>query len=51
MLPKDLDDKSRQEPDSNSFKDELGEDILNGDADETLERADEAGIDINDLNL
>ena len=37
MPSEDLDDAKKNKLDPNSFKEELGEDILNGDAGETLE--------------
>ena len=41
--------KNKLEPDS--FKDELSDDILNGDAEEILEQPEDNEIDIDDLKL
>lgn len=51
MAAQDSDDKTKKEIDPDSLREELADDILNGDADEALERADEAGVDIDDLDL
>ena len=51
MPVKNLDDKTKNKLDPDSLKEELGEDILNGYADEALEQKEGAGIDIDDLEL
>jgi hypothetical protein len=51
MPVKNLDDKTKNKLDPGSFKEELGEDILNGYADEASEQKEEDGMDIDDLEL
>ncbi len=47
----DLEDEIRMELDEDGLKEELAEQINNGDADEALERIENLGIDINELDL
>jgi hypothetical protein len=51
MSNEGLEDEIRMVVDENSLKEELVEQINNGDADEALERMDVLGIDIDDLDL
>lgn len=47
----DLEDEIRMEVDEDGLKEELAEQINNGDADEALERIENLGIDIDELDL
>ena len=47
----DLEDEIRMEIDEDGLKEELAEQINSGDVDEALERMENLGIDIDDLDL
>jgi hypothetical protein len=47
----DLEDEIRIVVDEDGLKEELAEQIQSGDADEALQRMEELGIDIDDLDL
>lgn len=51
MPPEDLINDARNKLAPDNFKNELGEDILNGGADETLEQPEEDETDIDDFKL
>jgi hypothetical protein len=51
MTAPDLDDEIRMEVDEDGLKEELAEQINSGDADEALERMENLGIDIDELDL
>ena len=51
MPLEDLEDEVRMEVDKDGLKEELAEQINNGDADEALERMENLGIDVDDLEL
>lgn len=51
MSLEDLDDEKRMELDEDGLKEELAEQINNGDADEALERMENLGIDVDELDL
>jgi hypothetical protein len=51
MSLEDLDDEIRMEVDEDGLKEELAEQINNGDADEALQRMEDAGIEIDELDL
>ena len=51
MSLEDLDDEVKMEIDEDGLKEELAEQINNGDADEALERMENLGIDVDDLDL
>ncbi|MDR3642483.1 MAG: hypothetical protein P4L74_02530 [Candidatus Doudnabacteria bacterium] len=51
MPLEDLVDEIRMEVDEDGLKEELAEQINNGDADEALERMGNLGIDVDDLDL
>jgi len=51
MSLEDLEDKIRMEVDEDGLKEELAEQFTSGDADEALERMENLGIDVDDLDL
>ena len=51
MPLEDLDDEIRIEVDEDGLKEELAEQITNGDADDALSRMEDLGIDIDELDL
>ena len=51
MALEDSEDEIRMEVDEDGLKEELAEQINNGDADEALERMENLGIDVDDLDL
>lgn len=51
MDTEELGDEKRMEVDLDSLKEELADQFLNGDADEALQRMDDLGLDIDDLDL
>ena len=51
MPLEDLDDEIRIKLDEDGLKEELAEQINNGDADEALQRMEDLGIDIDELDL
>lgn len=51
MSVEDLDDEKRMEINEDGLKEELAEQINNGDADEALQRMEDLGIDVDDLDL
>jgi hypothetical protein len=51
MPLEDLDDEIRMEIDEDGLKEDLAEQINNGDADEALQRMEDLGIDIDELDL
>jgi hypothetical protein len=51
MPLEDLDDEKRMEVDEDGLKEELADQFTNGDADEALQRMDDLGIDIDELDL
>lgn len=51
MPLEDLEDEKKNKLNPASFKDEIGDDILNGDTDEILEQPEDDEIDIDDLKL
>lgn len=51
MPPEDLDDETRMEVDEDGLKEELADQLMNGDPDEALQRMDDVGIDVDDLDL
>ena len=51
MSFEDLEDEIRMEIDEDGLKEELAEQINSGDADEVLQRMEDLGIDIDELDL
>jgi len=51
MSLENLEDDIRMEVDEDGLKEELAEQFNNGDADEALERMENLGIDMDELNL
>lgn len=51
MSADDLEDEIRMEVDEDGLKEELADQFTNGDADEALERTENLGIDVDDLDL
>jgi hypothetical protein len=51
MPLEDFEDEIRMEVDEDGLKEELAEQINSGDADEALERMENLGIDVDDLDL
>lgn len=51
MPAEDLDDEIRIEVDEDGLKEELADQLTNGDADEALQRIEDLGIDVDDLDL
>lgn len=51
MPLENLEDEIRMEVDGDGLKEELAEQINSGDADEALQRIEDLGIDIDDLDL
>lgn len=51
MPVEDLDDEKRMEVDEDGLKEELAEQFTSGDADEALQRMEDLGIDIDELDL
>ena len=51
MPLEDLGDEIRMEIDEDGLKEELAEQFINGDADEALQRMDDLGINIDELDL
>ena len=51
MPLEDLEDEIRMEVDEDGLKEELAEQINSGDVDEALQRMEDLGIDIDELDL
>jgi len=51
MPIEDLEDESRMEVDEDDLKEEIADQLINGDADEALSRMEALGIDVDDLDL
>ena len=51
MSLEDLDDETRMEVDEDRLKEELADQFTNGDTGEALERMENLGMDVDDLNL
>ena len=51
MPIEDLEDEIRMEVDEDGLKEELAERINSGDVDEALQRMEDLGIDVDDLDL
>jgi ABC-type sugar transport system substrate-binding protein len=51
MPLEDLEDEIRMVVDEDGLKEELAEEVANGDSDEALQRMEDLGIDIDELDL
>ena len=51
MPLEDLDDEIRVEVDEDGLKEELADQLVNGDADEALQRMEDLGINIDELDV
>ena len=51
MSIEDLDDETRMKVDEDGLKEELAEELLNGNPDEALSRMEDLGIDVDDLDI
>jgi hypothetical protein len=51
MNLEDLPDEKRLEIDEDGLKEELADQLLNGDPDEALQRIEDVGLDVDDLDL